>query len=274
MLAGQRQHRQRASIGAAVLGGGVAVFPVQRLAGLEHGHGLFQAQGGHQFGQGEVVRGFLHHPIGLLRAGFAADHPAFRIGGGGIDAGQLQRLAVVGAQMAGLVHQDHRNIRGDGIQFLAVGVTAFGQLRIVIAEADQHRVTTGCGGAGEELTHDPLQVRDRIALAIGRWQQVGRQCLQAGTGNMAVGIDEPRCQGVPLQVDHAGLRAELHRRLAAADKCNAAIAHHHRLGLRLGLVDRDHRAASVQGVGCVGGRGDQQGQQRGSQQRLHDRCPQ
>jgi len=171
--------------------------------------------------------------------------------------------------VAGLVHQDHRDLRGDGVQFLAGGVAPFGQLRIVIAEADQHLVAAGNGGVGQEPAHDPLQVRDRIALAIGGGQQVGRQRLQAGAGDMAVAVDEAGGEGMALQVDLACGGAEVQCRPARADKGDAPVAHHHRFDLRLAVVDGEDGAARVQRIGGKGAGGRAGGEHGEGQKGFH-----
>jgi len=61
------------------------------------------------------------------------------------------------------------------------------------------------------------------------------------------------------------MRAEGARGLARADEGDVAVAHHHRLGLRLPVIEGDDRSARIQRVRRNGGamqcRQDRQGQQ-------------
>ncbi|EFX61408.1 hypothetical protein DAPPUDRAFT_339726, partial [Daphnia pulex] len=80
--------------GAAVLQGGVAIADVQLLPGAEHVHRLVGSELGEDLDQGSEEGVFLQHAVGFLAALDPADHPAFRVGGRGVDLRQFQGLAV------------------------------------------------------------------------------------------------------------------------------------------------------------------------------------
>gem|GEM_PF-3952349 len=198
-------------------------------------------QGAHDREQG----GFLHDPVGLLRAVFATEGAAVGVGRRGRHARRRQGCAVGHAQMARLVHEQDRHAVGDDVQLLTGRVAALLQLRIVIAETDDQlgvadqslvRVHPGAG--------DALQGGDVVALTVGGGKQVGVARLQPDHGDVAVRIEKAGQQGAPVQVQRAGASAHGGARgVQRAHGDDDAVAHGHRLGGRHGVVDGQDRAA-------------------------------
>ncbi len=244
--------------GAAILDGGVAVADVQLLAGIEHGHRLLGRQVREQARERGEEGVFLEHAVGFAAALAPADDPAIGRAAGRADAGGGQRGAVEYAHVARLVDGHHRQVARHRVQVIAVGVAAFLQLRVVVAEAQQHAELARQVGVAAELAQGVLQVGDAGVGPVRRRQQVGAQGLHADGADMAVGVDEAGQQRGAAQVVHAGVRAAIAQDgVLAAHRHDAAVPD--RDGARRGRVriDGDDGAAEPDGVGhggAVGGR--------------------
>ena len=198
---------------------------------------------------------FFQHTIGFARTGAPADDAALRVRRLGIDARALQRLAVEGCKVPGLVDGDNRHAGRDGIQLITRGVAALGQLRIIVAKAKGDLQLLHLGRCSDVAAQGCLQ-RGNIGIRpIWRWQQIGRDGLQPHAAQVAVRVHKTRQQSTPLQIHHLGGRA-----LPAcyfgtgAHGHNAPGTHGHGLHLGLCIVHGQDGAAPVNHI-CHTGTG-------------------
>jgi hypothetical protein len=158
--------------------------------------------------------------------------------------------------MARLMDDQDRRVLRNGVEIGAGRVALFLELRVVVAEADDEAVAFDhLAVLTRPVAQDALQRGDVVSLAVGLWQQVGRERLKPDHDDMAVRIDKAREQRFALEVDDRDRRLRLFLDLSpGTDGDDPAPAHEHRLGNRLRVIDRDDRAAGVECVTALGRR--------------------
>ena len=67
--------------------------------------------------------------------------------------------------MAGLMHDDDRQLGGNRVQIMPGWMTTLGELRIVVVHADGNAMRLYDGRGLYKITHDLLQLRDGLAPA-------------------------------------------------------------------------------------------------------------
>ena len=197
-------------------------------------------------------RRLLQHAVGLARAGAASDHSARGILGGGRDPRHLEQLRVHAVQVPGLVNDEDRAVGGHLVEVVPCRVPALGELRVVVAEADDPAE----GLRGLSLAPGPellLESFDRVDVRVGRGQQVRRQRLESDVLEVPVRVDEARQHRVRAELDDLGVVAPVrHHRVLAPDREDPAVLHGHGLGARLRVV-HGHDVADVDGLCRVAG---------------------
>ncbi len=236
---GQRRDR------AALLGRGVAEARPERRARLRQLLEALRADPAQKRDDVGVHRGFFQDAVRLLAARPTPDDSAGRVGGLRGQADGLERLGVHRAEMRRLMDEKDRVFGRHGVEVVARGVAQFGELGVVVAEAeDQVRLRHGLGIGGDPFAQRFLQGRDAAARTVGRRQHVGRKRLNAAEDDVPVRIDEARqhraCPKVddlrprPLQCQYLGGRAHGE---------DPSVLHRHGLHPHRGVVHREDRAA-------------------------------
>ena len=254
------QHCDRRGKRPPLLGRGVAEPGPQLGSGLREGTRPGLADVAHEPDDGGEERGLLEHAVGVL--------------GGCVVAHHLERGRVERRQVARLVDDDDRYVAGHRVEVVARRVTELGELRVVVAEADDevvrlHRLGIG----GHPVAECLLQRGDVGDLTVRRRQHVGRQRLQPAHEHVAVGVDEARQQRAAGEVDDLGGRAPVgHHRVRRPDGHDAAVLLGHRLGAHGGVGHGQDRPAGPDPVGGLPRGGGGQAQQDGDcQQGLDSR---
>ena len=162
----------------------------------------------HDGGQHRKGRRFFEHAVGLARARPASDHATRRVRRlrGQADLGECG--GIERHQMSGYVHQPDRMPRGDAIEVVPRRVSAFGQQRIVVTEAEQPFARRHVALADPlfERGHD---VVDALHRSDRRWGEVDEVEGAHHQRQVAVCVDEAGCQRALFQLDDARVGSDV-----------------------------------------------------------------
>ena len=177
---------------AAILCGRISVAHPEVSSGFRESRQSFRPQSSEQRDE-HIEKGiFFKNAIGSsIRS--ALNDTAFRIFGRGGDPREFERLGIGNTEVARLMHDHDRDFRRDRVEILTRWMAEFGQLCVVVAEADDHLYLVDCRSVllrpGFQRCLQAGDIRD---FAVRRRKQVRRKGLNSAHDHVSVAIYEPR----------------------------------------------------------------------------------